>query len=446
MRVQPLPPQAANLPMHLSKDIPAAVLAQQEYASSAFQAAGHARALEAEFEEEEASAERAEADAQAAADAEARKVRKDPRAASFHGGFEARKLQMVPVGGALGYSASKTQGSLGAVPPLPPPRDRDAAPDVATGGMAGSPSAEDEADDAYGATAASPSPEALALLADPLNSPRGGALGLPPLNTAALTGGGSTTGGMQPFMATDEPPQLPPPNMRLSSRVPPSIVGTERPGRVGAPTVSQMPANANPNLMNLLLEVPYKRGVHTVSVNQRYLNHEPTFDAAFELLPARVDFGQLGVGGVYRFALKLVNVSNLTQRFTIKQKARVKLIYQPGAIAAGMALPLEVEVCEATAGDIREVLTIVTEREEISLPVAATILDTPAGSEPPLRGGVRLLSTAPRDPALSKTVAPTVNDFGAGTKRFHAPPRNPEYVKPDFFGEPPDDDGTKAPA
>jgi len=306
--------------------------------------------------------------------------------------------------------------------------------------------AEDEADDAYGATAASPSPEALALLADPLNSPRGGALGLPPLNTAALTGGGSTTGGMQPFMATDEPPQLPPPNMRLSSRVPPSIVGTERPGRVGAPTVSQMPANANPNLMNLLLEVPYKRGVHTVSVNQRYLNHEPTFDAAFELLPARVDFGQLGVGGVYRFALKLVNVSNLTQRFTIKQKARVKLIYQPGAIAAGMALPLEVEVCEATAGDIREVLTIVTEREEISLPVAATILDTPAGSEPPLRGGVRLLSTAPRDPALSKTVAPTVNDFGAGTKRFHAPPRNPEYVKPDFFGEPPDDDGTKAPA
>jgi len=240
----------------------------------------------------------------------------------------------------------------------------------------------------------------------------------------------------------DEPPQLPPPNMRMSSRVPPSIIGTQRPGRVGAPTVSQMPASANPNLMNLLLEVPYKRGVHTVSVNQRYLNHEPTFDSAFELLPARTDFGHLMPGRIYRYALKLVNVSNLQQRFQVKTGSQCKAIYRPQPVAAGMSVTLEVEVAPTTAGELREVLTIITEREEISLPVSATILDeeTTARGEPPLRGGVRLLSHAPRDPELAKTVAPSVNDIDAGTKRFAAPPRNPEYVRPDFFAEPPDEE------
>jgi hypothetical protein len=39
-----------------------------------------------------------------------------------------------------------------------------------------------------------------------------------------------------------------------------------------------------------------------------------------------------------------------------------------------------------------------------------------------------------------KTIAPTVNDIDGGTKRFAAPPRDPSYVKPDFFGEPPDEE------
>ena len=120
--------------------------------------------------------------------------------------------------------------------------------------------------------------------------------------------------------ASPTPQLLPPQSVRMSNRVPPRVDGSERMGRVGAPVVSQLPASANPNLMNLLLEVPYKRGVHTASVNQRYLNHEPTFDAAFELMPARADFGLLQAGCVYRFALKLVNVSNLTQGFNVKTR------------------------------------------------------------------------------------------------------------------------------
>ena len=243
-----------------------------------------------------------------------------------------------------------------------------------------------------------------------------------------------------------EAPALPPPAQRLNSRVPPRVDGSVRAGKVTALTVSEMPAQANPNLMNLLLEVPYKRGVHTVSVNQRYLNHEPTFDAAFELMPARADFGPLVVGAVYRHTLKLVNVSNLSQRYSIKQNLRAKVVHTPGVVAAGMCVLLEVEVCEALPGELHEVITIVTEREEISIPVSATIHDenSPAVARGRQRPGVRLLSTSARDPALSKTVAPTVYDIHAGTKRFNAPPRNLEYTKPDFFAEPPSDDDEPA--
>jgi len=199
--------------------------------------------------------------------------------------------------------------------------------------------------------------------------------------------------------------------------------------------------------MNLLLEVPYKRGVHTVSVNQRYLNHEPTFDAAFELMPARADFGPLMAGAVYRHALKLVNVSNLSQRYSIKQNARAKVIHSPGVVAAGMSVLLEVEVCEAAPSELHEVITIVTEREEISIPVSATIHGEghPDAGRGRQRPGVRLLSSAAREPSLGKTVAPTVYDVGPGTKRFNAPSRNLNYTKPDFFAEPPSDDEDEAP-
>ena len=290
--------QAAGQPTHLSLDISRSVRAQQKYASHAFQEAGHARELEERYEAQVAAEEAAEEARLAAEAAEAARVRKDPKSASFHGGFEKRELKMVPVGGEVTYCKSATKKGLGTAPPLPAsvfqPRDSVTVEKPTGGGTMQFSGDEDDG-------AVAPSAEALALLADPLASPRNPHL--PPLP--------ATSARMAPFLSSDEPPQLPPPNVRMSSRVPLSVYGSERGGRVAAPTVSFPPAASNPNLMNLLLEVPYKRGVHTVSVNQRYLNHEPTFDAAFELLPARADFGVLAVGRVYRFPLKLVNVSNL---------------------------------------------------------------------------------------------------------------------------------------
>jgi hypothetical protein len=103
-----------------------------------------------------------------------------------------------------------------------------------------------------------------------------------------------------------------------------------------------------------------------------------------------------------------------------------------------MVVPIEVEICEVAPLELREVITIVTEREEISLPVTAHVV---LASDPSLGTalapkGVRMLSSVGRDPVLARTVAPSVHDTGAGTKRFVAPPRNPEYTRPDFFAEP----------
>ena len=82
-----------------------------------------------------------------------------------------------------------------------------------------------------------------------------------------------------------------------------------------------------------------------------------------------------------------------------------------------------------------------TEREEITLPVSASVLDgdrfDDAGGPPPA-AGARLLSSERRDPHLGKTVPLTVRDDGAGTKRFAAPVRDPEAepaTRPDFYND-----------
>ena len=255
-------------------------------------------------------------------------------------------------------------------------------------------------------------------------------------------------------------PVLPPPANRMSANVPPRIDGGMRAAKVPAPHVSQQPAAANPNLSNLLLEVPYKRGVHTISINQRYMNHDPTLDAAFELLPAAASFGCLKVGFVSRLKLKLVNVSNLPQRFIIKGPAGnsgvVSVVYTPGVAAPGISIPIEVEVCSQQPCEVREVVTVVTEREEITLPVDANFLDEDAYADhlsslaadacKPKLTLPRIIGAAPRDPALNKTVPRRIDEKTHGTKRFTAPPRDLGYTRPDFFAEPPSDDDDEAPA
>jgi len=236
---------------------------------------------------------------------------------------------------------------------------------------------------------------------------------------------------------------------RRAEAPPLRVDGSERLGRVPAPIVSEQPAQATPNLLNLLLEVPYKRGVHTVSVNQRYLNHEPTFDAAFELLPNAADFGTLRAGCLYRLKLILTNVSNLPQRFVIKHGEgslrMAKVVCATGVVAAGLSRELEVELAVPAAhtGPLDEKVSIVTEREEILLPVSALVLapdEHDAKGRPPRAPVVRMLATSPRNPYLGQTVPLTTRDVDAGTKRFHAPPRDPEALTTNYFDYGDDDE------
>ena len=400
--------QAMQFPKHLSKDITEVVNHQQTYTADSFLMGDEARAMEQARREMLAEQAAAKAAEEEAAAIEAAKIRKHPSMPSFTGGFEARKLQMVPVGGALTFSGSAVGNELGVAPPYvaptePPPKAADPALPVRATGAA---DAEEEAEEASATKGAE------ALLASSLDSHRsGGKMSVPPLTQSLKA---------QPFA---EPPSLPPPAHRMSARVPPRVDGGERMEKVLAPVVSEQPAQAAPNLLNLLLEVPYKRGVHTVSVNQRYLNHEPTFDPAFELLPAAAQFGALRAGCIYRFRLILTNVSNLPQRFVVKPGQQAKIVCQPGVVAAGLSRDLEVElnVPESSAGPLAENVTFVTEREEILLPVVATVLspdEHDAQGHPPFAPGVRMIATAPRDSQLGRTVPLTTRDLGPGTKRF----------------------------
>ena len=376
----------------------------------------------------------AKAAAAEAAAIEAAKIRKDPACPSYHNGFDDQVLPTIAIGGNLTFAKSDTGDMLGPTPAMPKqPKPATPAMDptlpVATGD-GGFGEGEFGAEDTQGA----PVEAASKLLASPFDRSRtGGMTAVPPLSQKLHA----------PFAA--EPPALPPAAQRLNSRVPPRVDGGVRASKVTAPTVSEMPAQANPNLLNLLLEVPYKRGVHTVSVNQRYLNHEPTFDAAFELMPAAATFGTLRAGCIYRFRMVLVNVSNLPQRFVVKHGQAAKVIYTPGVAAPGLTVPMEVEIYEAHAHDIHEVVTIVTEREEISIPVTALVLgaeEHDAAGQPHPSDGVRMLATAPRDPGLGKTVPLTVRDTGAGTKRFVAPERVWEGTRPNFHAVDDDEEAT----
>ena len=423
-------------PTHLSKDIEATVREQLSYATTAFLSGDDARAQEwARRERLVAEVEAAAAAANEAAN-EAAKVRKDPSCPSFHGGFGERTLQMVPVGCGLGYAASAIHEALGEAPPYKAPKKPttpaiDPTLPVATGAE-GFDVPIDGAVSASGETSAR-------LLASPFDTARsGGKNSVPPLRASTKLAA--------PF-ASPEPPFLPPPAQRLSTRVPPRVDGGARAAKATAPIVSELPAQASPNLLNLLLEVPYKRGVHTVSVNQRYLNHEPTFDPAFELLPAAAHFGTLRAHAIYRFRLVLTNTSNLPQRFVVKHgpQQQSRMIFTPGVAAPGLSVPMEVEV-SAPPGKLAESLSIVTEREEIVLPVTASVIsaDKYDGLGHPLCAvGARMIAEEPREPDLGKTVPVTVSDPGPGTKRFAVPLRDPNAPhRPDFDDLSEDDEAT----
>lgn len=449
---------AKQPPANIAVDIVRATSSDQETAAFGFLNMEQTKADKA-TRQEEAARFLQEIAAVALAEAiEAARPKKAPDAPSRHGGFQERALQMVPVGGAsMKYSGSlvarlveeeaemlasrispsETTGLYGAtiidhgLPERPVGVTRETGDRGSISfldSQAGLDSQTEEGGDGGGegggeATDAQPRRSSLDSMYPNLQPP-------------------GTDGHM--------PVAIPPRTQRMSHSVPKDVYGNDRGGKVMAPEVSLAAAAANPNMRNLLLEVPYKRGVRTTSINQRYLTHEQTFDAAFELLPSEANFGTLKAGSLYRLKLKLVNVSSLPQRFRFEAhgpaaaSGALKVVYTPGVAAAGMSMPVEVEVASAEPLEIHEIVTAVTEREEISLPISAHILAdeaygeyiaTSASRKGPL--APRLVSASLRSPELHKTLSIKVGDASAGALRGLAPKTRGR--RPDFFAEPKSD-------
>jgi len=429
--VLPLLSQYKGVPTHLSRDIGSEVSSAMAHTARAYQLAQGAKVREGAMDEETDASIRDLTLTATLMAVDELQPRKSADAPSNTGGYQERRPKLLTVGGELRFADSLVKSQLGAPPALnltlpSAAAAADASAPMPTGGAS-----------ACGPSAASAAPAAAAA---------------PPPPNPSAPAAPTVTKMMQSVYPMEMPPMLPPPANRMNGRIPPRIDGSNRAAKVPAPHVSEQPAAANPNLSNLLLEVPYKRGVHTISINQRYMNHDPTLDAAFELLPSAASFGCVRVGCVARLKLKLVNVSNLPQRFVIKGprggSGAISVVYTPGVAAPGISIPLEVEVCSKVAADIREVVTVVTEREEIALAVDATVLDGEAyaahlaaldGGKPKLTLP-RIIGAEPRDPALYKTVPRHVDEPTLGTKRFTVPERNLGYTRPDFFAEPPSDD------
>lgn len=461
-------------PANLATNIAGTVVADQAGAAALFLAAEADKADKAAKREDAAAALQAMAAKAMEAAAEAARPKKAADAPSRHGGYQQRALQTVPVGGThMRYAGSVAASRVAEM-------EADA---MATRIM---PSSSPMATklDPFGAQelpSQPMSPVAARLEANNTGEVR---VSLDPMDAGAPAALASDTGASEqaprevkrqsldsfyPNMAPpgtdgEQPLTLPPRAQRMSQSVPTDVYGNPR-DKVAAPEVSETAATANPNMRNLLLEVPYKRGVRTTSVNQRYLTHEQTFDAAFELLPASASFGVLKAGSLYRLKLKLINVSNLPQRFRFEAHGPgaaagiVKLVYAPGVAAAGMSVSVEVEVGSDETAEVREVVTVLTEREEISLPISASILEADAYAEylasstSGQRKGrpavPRLVSTSLRTAGLHKTVAARVGDQSAGATRGLAPTTRgghkmvpgeddepTTYTRPDFFAEP----------
>ena len=143
-------------------------------------------------------------------------------------------------------------------------------------------------------------------------------------------------------------------------------------------------------------------------------------------------------------------MSNLPQRFRFEAhgaaaaSGALKLVYIPGVAAPGMSVPVEVEVASAEPLEIHELVTVVTEREEISLPISAVILGDEAygeyiASSASRKGPLapRIISASLRSPDLHRTQAAKVGDVSAGALRGLAPKTRGR--RPDFFAEPKSD-------
>ncbi|XP_078373230.1 sperm-associated antigen 17-like isoform X2 [Oculina patagonica] len=163
------------------------------------------------------------------------------------------------------------------------------------------------------------------------------------------------------------------------------VTGEARSEKVNLPScIRSSKPGALPNTQFYEVEDPVRRRVQTVSVaggDQEQVENL----RGFELLPAQVSFGVLKEGCTYVHSVLLKNVGIDSCRYKIKQpppSTGLRVLYQPGPVAAGMNTVLDVEIFAVAVGVVGESglghvghhVEIVTETDILYLPVTATIM------------------------------------------------------------------------
>ncbi|XP_059211469.1 sperm-associated antigen 17 isoform X3 [Centropristis striata] len=160
------------------------------------------------------------------------------------------------------------------------------------------------------------------------------------------------------------------------------VTGKLRRTKVRLPTsiLSSKPRSV-PNQQFLSVEEPVRRKCRTISLT------DPNVIArGFQLLPSSVDFGTLQEGTSSAITVMMKNVGVDTCRFHVKQPPPAKglrVIYNPGPVAAGLHVELQVQLfamCAVQPGEVElkkyicQDIIIHTETDILYLPVTATIL------------------------------------------------------------------------
>ncbi|XP_031553104.1 sperm-associated antigen 17-like isoform X2 [Actinia tenebrosa] len=166
------------------------------------------------------------------------------------------------------------------------------------------------------------------------------------------------------------------------------VTGGVRKDKVKLPTsiLSSKPG-ALLNSQFLETEDPVRRRVHTVSVAGGNKISPGRVEAlrGFEMFPPKVSFGVLKEGCTYIHSVIMKNVGIDSCRFKIKQpplSTGLRVLYNPGPVAAGMNTKLDIEIFavavgvvgDSGVGQIGHHVEIVTETDVIYLPVYATIM------------------------------------------------------------------------
>nr|XP_022292317.1 sperm-associated antigen 17-like isoform X8 [Crassostrea virginica] len=212
-----------------------------------------------------------------------------------------------------------------------------------------------------------------------------------------------------------------------------NVLGQPRKKPVPLPTgIKGGRPGAIPNIKYISIEEPVRRKVNTsltagASIKgQNQLSHM----SGLILFPEEAEFGVLKEGCTYCYTVYLKNTGVDSCRFRIKQPppaTGLRIVYNPGPIAAGMRLELNVELYaiavgvegEMGVGSVRHDLEIVTQTDVLFLPISATVLtayeydhrspNSPKGGK---SKGAKLVSTRP--PATTGIIRPRKTPLGIG--------------------------------